>query len=336
MWLTMHTNDAILGKRNIFCVIQHQNKHHTINSVIVWFSYTDKEMMHMKWSVVRVAKKWIRKPSRTFILNFTFGLKKHPKRQLCYRRRNKTFGNKCLSNSIIKRWHKKFKDGQKSVHGLKSTSTQLFLVEDGWHLPTRTLVSLLNMLKMSVNWILMLFNSLCLPSLSLLGSTWANLWSQQSSQLWLLSTRHAPVSFPSNHNLKYFNAVHTFIFFSFWKKGGEDLIWQWHVNSASAFVAARLNPTGHSLKVSVYLRLEHGNIILCHNHQGIVDIADNIYTQWDALFQDVVKGDIPRGGEGVWELTPAGPHMLYRVFRKKSALLFLDSTCAFIQNFGYL
>ncbi len=33
---------------------------------------------------------------------------------------------------------------------------------------------------------------------------------------------------------------------------------------------------GHSLKGGVHLPLEHGNIILCHNHTGIVDVADDL------------------------------------------------------------
>ncbi len=60
--------------------------------------------------------------------------------------------------------------------------------------------------------------------------------------------------------------------------------------------SGRLDLTGRSLKDGVHLMLEHGNIILFHNHQNIIGIADNGYPQWDFLLQDVVKGDIPQLG----------------------------------------
>ncbi len=74
----------------------------------------------------------------------------------------KAFENECLSNSSIKKWHKEFKDGQKSIHdapqcGRPRTSTNegntdtiASIIGDDRHLSTRTLPSLLNILKMSV------------------------------------------------------------------------------------------------------------------------------------------------------------------------------------------
>ncbi len=78
----------------------------------------------------------------------------------------KACGDKFLSNLSIKKWYKEFKDGWKSVHDAPrcssprtsvteiNTNTVACINEDDWHLSTRTLASLLNMSKISVNWIL--------------------------------------------------------------------------------------------------------------------------------------------------------------------------------------
>ncbi len=36
----------------------------------------------------------------------------------------KAFGKKCLNKSSIKKWHKEFKDGRKSVHGVVGQELQ--------------------------------------------------------------------------------------------------------------------------------------------------------------------------------------------------------------------
>ncbi len=72
-----------------------------------------------------------------------------------------------MSNLSIKKWHKEFKDGEKSLHDAPrwgrprtlvteiNTNTVASVVEDDEHLSTRTLVTLFNMLKLTVNQILM-------------------------------------------------------------------------------------------------------------------------------------------------------------------------------------
>ncbi len=73
---------------------------------------------------------------------------------------------KCASNSSIKKWHKEFKDSQKSVHNAPqcgrprtlvteiNTKTVASIIKDDRHLSNRISTSLLNMLKMSVKRIL--------------------------------------------------------------------------------------------------------------------------------------------------------------------------------------
>ncbi len=107
--------------------------------------------------VVRVTKKWIWKLSSIFASNFVFGLKKTSKETIALLK--KASGDKCLSNLSITKWHKEFKDGWKSVHHVPrcgrprtlvteiNTNTIASIIEDERHLSTRTLVSLLNILK---------------------------------------------------------------------------------------------------------------------------------------------------------------------------------------------
>ncbi len=71
---------------------------------------------------------------------------------------------------------------------------------------------------------------------------------------------------------------------------------QWVIASRALFIF-HLNKGILSSAITtrsiVYFPLERGNIILGHNHQGIIGVAD-IYPQWDILLQDVIKGNIPK------------------------------------------
>ncbi len=51
---------------------------------------------------------------------------------------------------------------------------------------------------------------------------------------------------------------------------------RFHLRGCSA-QSSWLDLIGHSLKGSVYLPFQHGNIILCCTHQGIIGIVDDIY-----------------------------------------------------------
>ncbi len=107
-------NNNILRKRGMFSALF--NARTIVLWWIVWFLPTGKKkkMVCVGQSVVRIAKKWIWKPSNMFALNLTFGLEKTSEETIAFLK--KTFGYKCLSNSSIKKWHKEFKDGRKSVY----------------------------------------------------------------------------------------------------------------------------------------------------------------------------------------------------------------------------
>ncbi len=117
-------------------------------------------MVHTGWSVVRVARKMNSKTKPHVCVEFCVQLEKMPKETIVLLK--KAFGDECLRNSSIKKWHKEFKDGQKSVHDILqcgrprtsvteiNTNTIASIIEDNQQLPARTLASLLN-IKVSVN-----------------------------------------------------------------------------------------------------------------------------------------------------------------------------------------
>ncbi len=106
-------------------------------------------------------KKMNLKTKPHFCIEFCVQLEKMPKETIMLPK--KAFGDECLSNLSIKKWHKELKDGQKSVHDAPrcggpctlateiNSNTVVSIIEDNRHLSTRTLASLLNMSKMSVN-----------------------------------------------------------------------------------------------------------------------------------------------------------------------------------------
>ncbi len=101
-------------------------------------------------------------------------------------------------------------------------------------------------------------------------------------------------SFSSDRDPKYFRTVQSLISSPFM------LNQQQHVNShlcACWTQSGWLNPTGHRLKGCVYLLLEHENLVLCCNQEGI-------------LLQDIIKGDIPKY-LGVQRLTLVRHRMSY-------------------------
>ncbi len=77
-----HTT-TIFSERRMFCA---SNAKTNIIQSVMWFLHTSKEMVRTI-RIVQVVKKWIRKPSSTFPMNFAFSLKKCLKRWLSYQRR---------------------------------------------------------------------------------------------------------------------------------------------------------------------------------------------------------------------------------------------------------
>ncbi len=138
------------------------------------------------------------------------------------------------------------------------------------------------------------------PHSAPLGSAWANLCSWRSCQHWLLSTCHAPWRLTFNRTTS-LNTSGLYRALSpsplgEWSVG----VNQWRrVNStASGLMVAKFSLTALIQWViasrAVLPLLEHGNIFLYCNHQGIVGVAGYIYPYWDILLLDVVKGNIPK------------------------------------------